>query len=299
MNNEMSSEVREKYIKAGMIAARVREASREIVKPGVKILDIAESIEQMIYEEKGEPAFPVNISLNDAAAHDTADFSDARIISENDIVKIDLGVHIDGYVGDTAYTVAWNSDYDQLIEASRKALDAAIALCKPGTNIKEIGAAIERTIRTHGFQPIRNLTGHGLEQYNLHAEPQIPNYPAGNFILQKGQVIAIEPFATTLAGSGMIKESEPTLIYMVIRESPTRNMDARSIMRYARTRDGLPFSVRWLPVSGFKLKLALRELMQNGALYEYPVLKEQLGAPISQAEHTIIVDDEPVVTTKL
>jgi methionyl aminopeptidase len=293
----MEKEIKEKYLKAGKIAAQVRETSRSWVKPGAKLLNIAEKIENLIIKKGAEPAFPVNISLNEAAAHYTPYKGDETSINKNDVVKIDIGVHIDGYVGDTAYTVAFNKKHDKLIKASEDALAAAIKLCIPGMKLSKIGETIESTIKKAGFLPIANLTGHGLDKNNLHAEPQIPNIKNDStYELKEDQVIAIEPFASM--GSGRVKESEPTVIYMLIQQVPVRSKTARIITGLAMMRNGLPFAERWIPIeSRVKIKLALRELMMKGALHEYPVLKDT--GLISQAEHTLIVGEKPLVTTML
>ncbi len=295
---KMDSEILEKYMKAGRIAAEVREASRALVQPGASLLEIAEGIEKMIIDKGAGIAFPVNISLNSAAAHYTPYKGETTTIKNDDVVKIDIGVHVDGYIGDTAYTAAWDSKHEKLVEASEKALEAAVAMCVPGTNIGAIGEKIEKTIESYGLRPISNLTGHGLDAYNLHGEPQIPNIKIEtDYALEEDQVIAIEPFATN--GAGAIKESEPTVIYMLVRPVPVRSADAREILKYAAARSGLPFAERWIPLSRIKAKLALRELIMRKAVYEYPVLKEKNNGLISQAEHTVIVKDEPIVTTKI
>ncbi|MBI5347564.1 MAG: type II methionyl aminopeptidase [Candidatus Aenigmarchaeota archaeon] len=295
----MDKKILEKYMKAGKIAAEVREASKELVKPGASLLGIAEELEKIILEKGAEIAFPINISLNDAAAHYTPYKGETTVIRKDDIVKIDIGVHIDGYIGDTAYTAGWNEKHNKLIEASQKALEAAIEMCRPGVNVSDIGAKVEEVIEGYGFRPISNLTGHGLEKNNLHAEPQIPNTKnSRSHELAEDQVIAIEPFATN--GAGHVKDSEPTLIYALFRPVLVRSPAARDIINYAASRNGLPFAERWLPLdSRIKIKLALRELTLQNAVYGYPVLKEAAGGMISQAEHTIIVRDEPIVTTKM
>ncbi len=296
----MDQQIMEKYIQAGKIASEVREASRPLVKIGARIIDIAEHIEKMIREKGGEPAFPVNISLNDIAAHYTPMKSDPAAIKDGDIVKIDIGVHVDGYVGDTACTICFNDELSELMKASEAALDEAIKLCKPGTHLHLLSSAIENTIKSFGFRPISNLTGHGLGQYDLHAEPQIPNISFhGDYELHEGQVIAIEPFATN--GAGMIKESEQVLIFRLLEPKPVRNMDARKIMKFAEPLNGLPFSERWvqdLGMSQFNARMALRELREREVIHDYPVLKEVAHGMISQAEHTVIVKDEPLVTTR-
>lgn len=295
----MEKDVFEKYVKAGNIAAEVREASRLLVKPGAQLIEIAEVIEKMIKDRGAEPAFPVNISINDVAAHYTPMRKDEKKIGSSDVVKIDIGVHVDGYVGDTAYTVAFDEVHKRLIEASEAALAEAIKLCKPGALLSGVSAKIEEIIKTYGFNPISNLTGHGLEQYDLHAEPQVPNIKfSADYRLRKDQVIAIEPFATD--GSGLVKESEPTLIFRLVGSGGVRNQDARTIISFAERFNGLPFAERWIPIDSLvKIRIALRELRERGIIYDYPVLKEAKNGLISQAEHTLIVRDEPIVTTKL
>lgn len=294
----MDGKIKDKYLKAGKIAAEVREASRALVVPDASILEIAEKIEKMIRDKGAEPAFPVNISINDIAAHYTPMKKDETKINSADVVKIDIGVHVDGYVGDTAYSVAFDDKHKKLVEASETALNEAIKLCVPGTKLSDISAKIEETIKAFGFNPISNLTGHGLDQYDLHAEPQIPNIKfASEYTLSDEQVIAIEPFATD--GSGMVKESEPVVIFRLIGSGGVRNQDARSIIRFAEKFNGLPFAERWIPIDSLvKIRIAMRELRERGIVYDYPVLREAKNGFISQAEHTVIVKDEPVVTTK-
>ncbi len=294
----MEDEILENYIKAGKIASEIREHSKSIVKPGAKLLDIAEEIESLIRKRGGEPAFPLNLSINQLAAHYTPYKNDPAIVPENAVIKVDVGVHVDGYVADTAHTLCFDEKFLSLAEASKKALDNAVALVKPDVLLSDISAAIEETIRSYGFNPVSNLTGHGLERYHLHAEPQVPNVKFNSdYRLAEGQVIAIEPFATN--GSGRIKETEPTLIYMITEDKQARNADARTIMRFAQQYNGLPFAERWLPIdSRVKIRIAMKELIERGAIYEYPPLKEVANGIVSQAEHTIIIRDEPIVTTK-
>lgn len=293
----MEEKIFKNYVKAGKIASEVREAARTFVKPGKSYIEIVEYLEGLIREKGGEPAFPVNISVNDIAAHYTPIKIDDGKIKESDVVKIDVGVHIDGCIGDTACTIVFDRKHDKLVEASKAALDAALKLCKPGEKLSDISSAIEETIKSYGFKPVSNLTGHGLEEYNLHAEPQVPNVSfTGDYRLKKDQVIAIEPFATD--GGGSIKESGTTFIYMLVGNAPLRNNDARTILNFAEQRQGLPFAERWIPLdSVFKTRIALKEMRDRGILYDYPVLKEIKSGLISQAEHTVIVRDVPIITT--
>lgn len=294
----MKSDVEEKYILAGKIASEVREASKGIVMPGAKLLEIAESLEALIRDKGGQPAFPLNLSLNELAAHYTPFKGDETRVREGDMLKVDIGVHVDGYIADTAHTISFNKDCDKLVEASKAALDNAIAMIKPGALLSDISRTIEETIKSHGFNPVENLTGHGLEHFHLHAEPSVPNVSfKSGYKLKEDHVIAIEPFATS--GVGRVKDSEPVLIFMLLEEKPVRNQDARTIIRFAQSFNGLPFAERWIPIDSlFRTRIAMRELREKGVIYDYAPLKEVSNGIVSQHEHTVIVKDEPIVTTQ-
>ncbi len=288
-----------KYERAGEIGARVREWSKRLVKPGAKVLDIAESVEMKIREMGGDIAFPCNVSLNDVAAHYTPSAGDELTLGEKDVVTVDLGAHIDGYISDTAYTIDLSGEHGKLVEASEAALEAAISVIRDGIKVSKIGEAIEQEIKSRGFRPIENLTGHQLKQYELHAGISIPNIPVpSNKKLEEGQVFAIEPFATT--GRGRVGEGGITEIYSYIKTVPIRMQEGRKILEVGRERRGLPFPARWFGnLNGFKVKMALRELTERSALHGYPILREVTGGLVTQTEHTMIVErDGCRVTTK-
>mgnify|MGYP000142963784 CR=1 FL=1 len=294
----MEKEILEKYKEAGKIAARVREESKRIIKVGANILEIAEWIEKRIKELGGDIAFPPNISINNIAAHFTPNKNENIFVNENDVIKIDIGVHVDGYIGDTAYTICFK-DYFDLLKASEEALQEAIKIVSPGTKIKEIGEIIENTITKYGFKPVKNLTGHGLDRFNIHAEPQILNVKnSDEKELKDGDVIAIEPFATN--GEGFVIDSNDIRIFSVtksIEEAKIRNSDAKYIFNFGFKRNGLPFAKRWLSLPEIKFRIAAKELLSKEILYPYPILFEKKDCKISQFEHTIIVLDKPIVTT--
>ena len=287
--------VLDKYRKAGRILAEIREEVLAKVKEGVLLLEVAEFVEKSIRERGGEPAFPCNISLNEEAAHATPSMADTRVFG-NELVKIDIGVHVEGYIGDSAVTVDLSGEHEELVRASEAALNEAIRTIRDGVSTVEIGEVIERTIRAHGYKPIVNLSGHGLARYNSHAPPTIPNvrYEHG-VLLRENDVVAIEPFAT--GGVGKVVESGTVEIYGLIKAKPVRVPEAKKLLEEIKTYQGLPFAKRWLPRD--RLDLALRTLKNAGALREYPVLREEDKGLISQAEHTVIVTkDGCEVTTK-
>ncbi len=289
-------ETLEKYRQAGRILKEVREAAVGRVQKGAKLYDVAEAIEADIVARGGRPAFPVNISLDAEAAHDTPEPGDIRIFEEN-IVKVDIGVHVDGYIADTAVTVDLSGRNADLLKASEKALEEAIKAVKAGVSTAEIGSVIEATIDGFGFKPVYNLTGHGLERYVQHAPPSIPNRKMGQGItLQANQVIAIEPFATD--GVGLVVEGNFAEIFGVTMMKPVRLPWERDMLKAIQAFDGLPFARRWL--AGHKRsEKTLDALMRSGVIHAYPVLIEQAGGMVSQAEHTLIVtEDGCEVTTR-
>jgi methionyl aminopeptidase len=292
----------EKYEKAGRIAFEVLQECKPLIKPGAKLLDIADATEGKIREKGAQPAFPANISLNDVAAHFTPEKDSALVVGERDIVKLDVGVHIDGFIGDNALTVDLSNENGKLVEAAEKALDAAICTIRAGAKVGEIGAEVETAIKGFGFKPIENLTGHSLGEYNLHAGIEIPNI--GNKdpnTLSEGAVIAIEPFATN--GEGRVSEAPEVEIFSLEGKFPVRMRESRRLLTYAEENyKALPFAERWL-YKDFHSKLllhaALRELVFSGALRQYPVLKEAGKGLVSQAELTVVVEkDAARVLTK-
>lgn len=291
----MKDEIFDKYCEVGVIAAKILREGAQGIRIGTSYHDLVESIETRVREEGATLAFPLNLSLNEDAAHDTASSPDMRTFARGDVAKLDLGVHIDGYIADTATTVDLGNN-SLLIAASEQALEAAITKIRPGVTAGELGSAIQLEIESRGYRPIANLTGHGLDQYVLHRSPTIPNIGiAGGCILEEGMVFAIEPFATT--GSGHVGEKSRMEIYSQISQKPVRIPAARAILEEVKDRHGLPFARRWLGER--KKDLALPALVRSQVLRVYPVLSDIPGSLVSQAEHTIIVtSDGCVVTTR-
>ena len=290
----MEPNVLENYRKAGRILAKVCQEARSKVDVGVPLIEVAEFVEGSIRKEGAEPAFPCNISRNRMAAHYTPGPEDESTFGES-MTKLDIGVHVDGYIADAAITVDL-SGHPELVEASQAALDAAIELVTPGANTADIGAAIERAITGYGFKPVANLTGHGLERYSAHAGPIIPNKVLDKGVtLKEGDVIAIEPFATN--GSGRISEASQTEIFGFSGHRPIRSPQARELSKVIQKYKTLPFARRWL--SGERIDYALTQLLRAGIIHSYPVLWEVEGALVSQAEHTVIVQENGCeVTTR-
>jgi methionyl aminopeptidase len=288
----LSDEELQRYREAGRILAVVREEVKPLVKVGAGLVEIAEKAEELIRSKGAAPAFPCNVSVNEIAAHYSPPANDQTVIREGDVVKVDLGVHVSGYIADTAFTVVMEED-KRLAEAAEKALEAAISTVRPGIDVGEVGRAVEEAITSAGFKPIRNLTGHSLAPWDLHAGITIPNVQERTGrVLRPGDVLAIEPFATD--GAGYVEDQKRTYIFRFLRDAPTRLRITRALLRdIKRWYDGLPFAERWLAkrLSKLRLELSLRELIGIGALWPYHVLAERAKGKVAQAEHTVIVTE--------
>jgi methionyl aminopeptidase len=283
----LEDEQYEKHREAGRILAQVRDEAAERVEVGASHLELAEWAEGRIRELGGDPAFPVNISIDEEAAHATPSPDDDATVGE-EMVNLDLGVHIDGWLADTAVTVDLSGNAE-LAEASEEALAAALDVVEAGVSTGEVGAAVEDVIEGYGFNPVVNLTGHGLGHWEQHTSPNIPNRAVSQgATLEAGDVVAIEPFATD--GSGKVKEGSDEEIFALEREASVRNRQARQALEQVVDEfKTLPFATRWLGTS--RAEMALRRLEQQGVVHGYPVLKEQDGYLVSQKEHTIIVTE--------
>ncbi len=296
----VTEEELEAYRKAGKLVAEVREQARPLVKPDVTLLEIAEAVEELITQKGAKPAFPCNVSVNEIAAHYSPPVDDDTTIKEGDMVKVDVGVHVDGYIGDTAFTIA-TGEKQELVQTVERALEAEIAAIKPGIDVGELGRIVEETATAAGFKPIHNLTGHSLARWNLHAGLTVPNVKGETGQkLSVGDVVALEPFVTD--GAGYVEDQQKVYILRYLYDRPVRLRMARELLRdVKRAYDGLPFAERWLAkkMSKLRLELTLRELVGVGALLPYHVLAERAGGKVAQAEHTVIVtEDGCEVTTR-
>ena len=291
----------ENYIKAGKIASEVREYARNQDHTGRTLSEICNDVENEILKRGGEPAFPVNVSLNDIAAHYTAEPNDPTIVKNSDVLKIDVGVHIDGYIADTAVTVSFDSKYQDLIDIAQRALDEAIGIARSNTRVSDIGRIIEKTITKYGCKPIQNLSGHSLERYTIHAGKSIPNiWTIGHsFNLSVDNVYAIEPFVTTKEGQGIVYEGKIKNIFGIASRKRTKDQKADEFLEYLWNKfKTLPFALRWV-VNDYEEKEALsllQTLLKKKNVHAYPILVEGSNRIVVQAEHTIIPQESNTIT---
>ncbi|SDM57876.1 methionyl aminopeptidase [Halogranum gelatinilyticum] len=285
----LDDETVDKHREAGEVLRTVMDEAAEMVEPGVTHLEVAEYAESRIEELADGCAFPANISINEEASHATPSADDETVFTEDDMVCLDLGVHVDGYIADAATTIDFTGN-DELVEASEQALEAALDVVEAGVDTGVVGAEIEDVIRGYGYTPVLNLSGHGVQRYDAHTGPNIPNRGVDRGVeLQVGDVVAIEPFATD--GRGKVTEGADEEIYELQAERSVRNRQARQVLDQITSEfDNLPFAGRW--VDSPRANMALRRLKQADVIRGYPVLKEEDGRLISQAEHTVIVTED-------
>ena len=289
------------YFRAGKIAGEVRENVRNTDWTGKTVYEICEHVESEIIKRGAKCAFPVNTSINEVAAHYTAEPNDPLTIKNDDLVKIDLGAQINGYIADTAVTVCYNPEFDNLVQAAELSLSNAMSMIKVGVKSSDVGRTIEKTIKQMGFLPIANLSGHSLDQYTIHAGISVPNiWSIGSFTFNENQAFACEPFVTTGDGLGFVHEGKIKNIFALSSRKKTKDKEADKMLDYIwQNFNLLPFALRWL-TNEWEEKEArnlLEVLVKKKAVHAYPVLVEGNGQRVTQAEHTFIPNETGVTIT--
>ncbi|WP_414837684.1 type II methionyl aminopeptidase [Candidatus Nanosalina sp. VS9-1] len=293
----MNEEKLENYIRAGEVIQKARKKARKAAEPGTNIKIIAEEVEGLIREEGLEPAFPVNISIDDSAAHYTPGVKENRVLKEDDVVKIDIGAHSDGYIADTALTVNPSGQHQEMIDAVEQVLEKALDFVEPGKTVGELGNFVEDQIPQE-YEVVRNLTGHYIGKYEQHAGVSIPNFSNdSDHVFEVGDAFAIEPFLTD--GSGRIKNGAQGNIYKIENERNVRGRVERELLNRIKEFNGLPFTPRWFDDFGARKRMAMKKLVDGGIVHSYPVLNEVNGGTVVQAEHTVVLtEDGKKVTTR-
>jgi len=292
-------EVFKKYRLAGKIAAEVRKETKKTVREGMRILDLCEKTEDLIRKKGGKPAFPCNVSINEVAAHYTSPPQDSQTIPKNSIVKVDIGVHVDGYIADTAVTVCFNPEHENLVQTAEEALEKAVEMIRPGLSMSQFGSTIERVIKSRGFKPVSNLTGHQISRYLVHTGKALPN--VSNFSLSTinvGEIYATEPFVTVADAAGKIENAPEAYIFRFLKHKSLRDSYAKQLLGYIEDNfHTLPFTERWLQecVPQNHYRAAFSELLTSKSLMSYPVFVEASRKPVAQAEHTVLITKDGCV----
>ncbi|MFA6065358.1 MAG: type II methionyl aminopeptidase [archaeon] len=287
--------------KAGTIWASAIKLAQKKAKAETNLFNLAEEVEGFIVSEGAKAAFPINLSINEEAAHYTPKWNDIYLLKETDLMKVDIGVAVDGYICDGAITINLDNKFAKQIEANELALENAISVASFGKPVEKIGAEIERTLKSKGFNPIYNLGGHGLGKNNIHAAPSIPNHKGGSSETLEEGAIAIEPFAST--GVGQVNEAQGVEIFSLEKTFGVRNPTSRKLIEIIKKFGELPFAERWLRketeklnLESFQVSVGLKELMKSGCLHTYPGLKETKGSMVTQVEKSLLIlEDKTLV----
>jgi methionyl aminopeptidase len=288
---------RDEILKAGKIASEVKSWIRPKVKKGAPLLELAEMIEKKIRDLKGGIAFPVNLSINEYAAHYTPSHDDDS--SAHGLLKVDFGVEVGGWIADNSFSTDLedSSLNKRLIKSTEEALENAEHVLSNDTSLGKIGEKIEETIKSHGFNVVANLSGHSMEQYDLHAGVTVPNVNNNSQAKIGEGLYAIEPFATD--GKGLIHEGKKGNIFILQKDKNTRDSLGREILEFIKDNYGsLPFASRWIVREfGTRAILSLNHLENEGILYQYPVLTEEKGKFVAQSENTFLIEKGKVINT--
>ncbi|RLE56139.1 MAG: type II methionyl aminopeptidase [Thermoprotei archaeon] len=294
------------YRRAGEIARKVLKLALDVVEPEKPLIEICERLEQYIIHEGGKPAFPINISINEIAAHYTSPPDDVRVVPPSSVVKVDVGVHVNGYIVDAAITLSFDPKATSLVMACAKALDEAIKMFRVGVRLGDVGRVISKVIRDHGYRPIENLTGHLIARYRLHAGKSVPNvYIPSSEKVNEGEVYAIEPFSTS--GIGRVRDGSEVYIFSLILDrkkmKKIKDKEVLEVLNFINSEyHALPFTPRWLvkKYSRDVVEHIMDELRSRKLVIQYPVLIEVSGGIVAQFEDTVIVwrdHIEPLVGT--
>jgi len=285
----------------------VRQWAKSWIKPGMKMIDIADTIETSLRNTiaadgtKRGIAFPTGLSLNNVAAHYTPNAGDTRVLKETDVLKVDIGLHVNGWIIDSAFTMAFDPIYDPLLETVREATNAGVKaagidvrLCEVGDAIYEVMTAGEITLgrHTHPIVPIRNLMGHSLGLYTIHAGKSIPCIKGSGdqTKMEEGDIFACETFGST--GHGLVLDDNEVSHFMKAPVMPPSGLrggpKAKELYTHInRNYSTLAFARRWLDQAGItRYAIALKSLCDCGAVNPYPPLVDADGSFTAQFEHT-------------
>eukprot|EP01117_Protostelium_nocturnum_P007942 TRINITY_DN2835_c0_g3_i1.p1 TRINITY_DN2835_c0_g3~~TRINITY_DN2835_c0_g3_i1.p1 ORF type:complete len:523 (-),score=206.08 TRINITY_DN2835_c0_g3_i1:163-1623(-) len=307
----LSADMYDSVRKAAEVHRQTRAWAQSWIKPGIKLIDMCEKIENMnrlLISEHGLDAglgFPTGCSLNHIAAHFSPNAGDKTVLGVDDVMKVDFGTHVNGRIVDCAWTVAFNPKYDNLLAAVKDATYTGIKESGIDVRLCDIGAAIQEVMesyevelngKTYQVKPCRNLNGHTITPYMIHggsAGKSVPIVKGGEATkMEEGEFYAIETFGST--GKGWVNEDLECSHYMKNIDAghvPLRLPSARSLLKFIDTTfDTLPFCRRWLDRGGqTKYLMGLKQLCESGIIRACPPLCDQKGSYVAQFEHTILL----------
>ncbi|KAI0828961.1 peptidase M24A methionine aminopeptidase [Trametes gibbosa] len=287
---------------------QVRQYVRKIIKPGMRMIDIADAIEngtRTLVEENGLESgvgFPTGLSLNHCAAHYSPNPGDTLVLGEKDVLKVDIGVHVKGRILDSAFTLTFDPTYETLLEAVKAATDTGVREAGIDVRLGELAGYIQETMESYEVEvngkmlpvkPIENLSGHSIKPYQIHGSKSVLLVKNDDQTkMEEGEYFAIETFGST--GRGKVIEQGECSHYARMVDAPhvpLRLTSAKSLLKSINKNFGtLPFCRRYLERAGeSKYLLALNHLVSQGIVQDYPPLCDVRGSMTAQFEHTILL----------
>jgi methionyl aminopeptidase len=222
MNNDFLTD----YRRGAEIHRNVRQWAQKWIKPGMSLTEIAEGIEDSVRALTGHQGledgdaqiagmgFPTGLSINHCAAHYTPNAGNKMVVNYEDVMKVDFGVHINGRIVDSAFTLTFDPVYDNLVEACKAATNAGVKEAGIDVRMSDIGAAIQEVMEsyeveikgeTFPIKAIRNLNGHSIGHYTIHGGKTVPIVKGGDQTkMEEGETYAIETFGST--GKGYVRD---------------------------------------------------------------------------------------------
>lgn len=289
----------QKHYRAGKIAKEVRTEIKKTVKEGTPIIEICEKVESLTRKKGGKIAFPCNVSVNEIAAHYTSPPNDKQAIPDKALVKVDIGVHVEGFIADTATTICFDPEHEYMVSTAKEALEKAVEILRPGLSVTRFGSTIQKVIKTRGFKPVSNLTGHLIRPYIIHAGKSLPNvFNISTSRIKEGEVYGVEPFVTVSNAAGRVENMREAYIFRYAKHKSLKNSYAKQILKYIKTHfKTLPFTERWLGAfqSSSSYKSAFSELLSSKSILSYPVFIEASRKPVAQEEYTIMIEKDGCV----
>ncbi|CCH62763.1 hypothetical protein TBLA_0I01040 [Henningerozyma blattae CBS 6284] len=303
--------------KGAEIHRRVRQNVRPKIQPGMSLTEIAELIENstrkftkaeinlnnMENPKLAGIGFPTGLSINDCAAHFTPNKGDKTVFKKGDVMKVDFGVQVNGNIIDSAWTVAMDPRYDNLLKAVRESTETGVREAGIDVRLTDIGEAIQEVMesyeveldgKVYPIKPCRNLCGHNIGPYRIHGGKSVPIVKNGDETkMEEGEHFAIETFGTT--GSGYVIPSGEVSHYALSSDyaslaPPSLSRSKHLLTTIQRNFGTLPFCRRYLDGLGEdKYLFALNNLVKEGIVQDYPPLMDIEGSYTAQFEHTILL----------
>mgnify|MGYP000610348490 CR=1 FL=1 len=321
----------QKLIKAGKIHYEVREWIRTWIKPDMNLLDITTKIENEVklrsnYDVNnplaGGLAFPVSLSINNCAAHYGSLNGEHNILKKDDICKIDFGIHFDGHLVDSAFTITFDEKYDKLIECAKEATNKGVSLIAPDMIVGEIGEQIQEIIesyeielngKTYKLKPINDLCGHSLDRFKIHTGIPIPNIKPDHktehlntIKVEPNKLYAIEPYPTTGSGHVFSKPVCSHFCYNYFEHNLDEKFllsgqEQKLLQNIKQNYNTLPFNKRWLDdILNANQTMTIFRLVKKGVLTDFPPLYDIDGSYNAQFENTVFLgnNEKKIVLTK-